>query len=75
MTPYKAAQIVNATLAAAEIDKTIPPQMMYNYTTARVRAGKRPFIEVDEEGRITEKGLEVWLAKYLAKHGVEVAAN
>ena len=72
MTPYRAAQIVNAALAANGIDKVIPPQMMYNYTTARIRQGKKPFIECDNEGKITEEGLKTWLVKYLAKQNVEV---
>lgn len=74
ITPYAAAKVVNATLKAAGIDKQIPPQMMYNYTTARVRAGKTPFIEMDEEGKITEAGLTKWLEKYIAKK-VAVTTN
>jgi len=31
VTAYKIAKIVNAVFAAYEFDKTIPPQMMYNY--------------------------------------------
>jgi hypothetical protein len=72
MTPYAAAKVVNAALKAAGVDKQIPPQMMYNYTTARIRKGDRPFIETDGQGRITEEGLRVWLTKYLAKQGVQV---
>jgi len=71
-TPYAAAKIVNNALVENEIDKVIPTQMMYNYTTARIRQGKAPFIECDKEGRITEEGLQKWLVKYLTKQGVEV---
>ena len=67
MTPYAAAKVVNAALAEAGLDKTIPAQMMYNYTTARVRAGKNPLIAVTEDGKITPEGLQEWLTKYLAK--------
>jgi hypothetical protein len=74
MTPYAAAKIVNAALLEANVEKVIPPQMMYNYTTARIRKGKAPFIKTDAEGRITEAGLAEWLEKYLAKQGVEVTA-
>jgi hypothetical protein len=73
LSPYQAAKVVNAALEAAEVDKRIPPQMMYNYTTARLRAGKAPFIECNAEGKIEPEALETWLAKYLVKQGVEVA--
>ena len=73
MTAYKAAKIVNAALEAAEVEKVLPPQMFYNYTTARIRAEKAPLIACDEEGKITEDGLNEWLAKYLEKKGVQVA--
>lgn len=75
MTAYAAAKIVNAALTEAGVDKQIPPQMMYNYTTARLRKGKASFIAVDKEGRITEAGLTEWLTKYLAKQGVVVTAD
>ena len=74
MTPYAAAKLVNQVLADAGLDKAIPPQMMYNYTTARISKGKAPLIECDAEGRITEEGLQTWLAKYLVKQGVNVEA-
>ena len=76
-TPYAAAGIVNAALAEAGVEKTLPPQMLYNYTTARIRAGKAPLIEtVEKDGRvmITEAGLGAWLTKYLAKQGVTTEA-
>lgn len=73
MTPYAASKIVNTALKEAGVEKTLPPQMFYNYTSARVRAGKAPFIEVNKEGEITEEGLKKWMVKYLAKQGVEVA--
>lgn len=75
LTPYKAAQVVNAALKEAGVDKQIPPQMMYNYTNARLRAGKAPLIACDENGKITEAGLTEWLTKYLVKQGVEVEVD
>ena len=75
MTAYAAAKIVNAALEAAEVEKVLPAQMFYNYTTARLRADKKPLIACDENGRITEDGLNEWLAKYLVKQGVEVATS
>lgn len=72
-TPYAAAKIVNGALEEAGLDKRIPPQMMYNYTSARLRAGKNPLIATDADGKITEEGLRTWLVKYLAKQGVNAA--
>jgi hypothetical protein len=66
MTPYKASKIVNALLQEAGVSKSLPPQMFYNYTTARINAGKEPLIACDDEG-ITEAGLSAWYDKYLAK--------
>jgi hypothetical protein len=79
-TPYRAATIVNAILSEKDIvytetakghkagdPKVLPTQMFYNYTTARLRQGKTSFIEVDNEGRITEEGLQKWLSNYLVK--------
>ena len=73
-SPYQAAKLINAVLAEANLP-SIPPQMMYNYTTARLNAGKNAFIEVDKDGRITESGLNTWMTKYFAKKGIEVVAD
>jgi len=71
VSPYKAAKIVNQLLLDAGVDKVLPPQMFYNYTTARIRAGKPSFIEVTEVGdnkfEITISGLNKWFEGYLAK--------
>ena len=75
-SPYQAAKLINAVLAEANLP-SIPPQMMYNYTTARIKAGKATLIGttiVDDKVYVTEEGLNEWLAKYLAKKGVEVKA-
>ena len=75
-SPYQAAKLINAVLAEANLP-SIPPQMMYNYTTARIKAGKATLIGtvvVDGKVYVTEQGLNEWLAKYLAKKGVEVKA-
>ena len=71
LTPYAAAKIVNEALNKAGVDKVIPPQMMYNYTTARVRKDKKPLIEVeikDEKIFIKSDALEKWIEKYVAKN-------
>ena len=67
VTPYGAAKLVNNALAEMGIDKKIPSQMMYNYTTARINAGKNPFIELTEDGFIVMESLEAWMTKYVAK--------
>lgn len=70
MTAYAASKIVNAALAENGIEKVLPAQMFYNYTSARIRAGKAPLIACDEAGRITNEGLATWMTKYFAKFGV-----
>jgi hypothetical protein len=66
LTPYGAAKLVNARLTEEGLP-TIPPQMMYNYTTARVRAGKAPFVTWDEENGVDREALATWTDKYVAK--------
>jgi len=69
LSPYQAAQKVNVILEAASLP-LIPSQMMYNYTSAKVRAGKTPLIPVvEKDGRtyITSEALEAWVTKYVAK--------
>ena len=66
LTPYKAAKFVNEKLTEAGL-KNIPPQMMYNYTTARLNADKEPLIKYTLEGGVDVKSLDEWTAKYIAK--------
>jgi hypothetical protein len=66
-SPYAACKQVNAALLEDGITKILPPQMFYNYTTARIRAGKTPMIPCDVQGRITAEGLADWYSKYSAK--------
>jgi hypothetical protein len=66
-TPYAAAKSVNAALEEAGLTKRIPPQMMYNYTSARVAAGKAPFIAWTAEDGIDREDLERWTTAYVAK--------
>lgn len=67
LSPYAAAGYVNTQLKEAGLEKRIPPQMMYNYTTARVRAGKKPFITWTPEEGVNRESLEKWTAAYVAK--------
>jgi hypothetical protein len=71
LSPYQAAKVVNAILLEKGIEKVLPPQMFYNYTTSRIRQGKSPLIpttEVNGHTQITLKGLTEWTEKYVAKH-------
>lgn len=65
MTPYKAAKLVNLALKENGIDKEIPPQMMYNYTS-------KGFIKKNADGTVNEESFAKWLQKYLEKQGVKV---
>lgn len=68
LSPYGAAKLVNTALESAGLTKRIPPQMMYNYTTARVNAGKAPFIKWDAKNGVDRTDLERWTKAYVAKH-------
>ena len=70
-TPYDAAKFVNQVLTEAGLP-SVPPQMMYNYTTARINKGKAPLIKCDASGAIKPEDLLEWLAKYLEKKGIQV---
>jgi hypothetical protein len=75
LTPYAAAKVVNEVLNTEGIDKVVPPQMMYNYTTGRIRAGKKPLIEtVEVDGKVFIKAdaLQAWVVKYVAKQSASV---
>lgn len=66
MTPYQAAKIVNAKLVSDNINKKLPPQMLYTYA-------KKSYIEttiVDGKIRITEEGLKKWYLEYTKKFKV-----
>lgn len=74
LTPYAASKFVNQVLTEAGLP-SIPPQMMYNYTTARLNKGKAPLIKCDMSGAITQESLLEWLTKYLEKKGVATIAT
>lgn len=73
-TTHQATRLVNRALAEAGLDKAIPPQMLYNYTTARLRAGTKPMI-VSRRERVGDKDvtliddsdLRAWMATYIPK--------
>ena len=66
-TPYAAAKVVNAALKEAGLTNTIPPQMMYNYTTARVAKGKAPLIKFDAKKGVDRADLDRWVKAYIEK--------
>lgn len=72
LTPYGAATLANARLKEEGLP-TIPPQMMYNYTTAKLRAGKKPLIAFDPETGVDRDAFGAWLERYVAKKVAERA--
>ena len=72
-TPYGAAKLANTVLAemfqeAGAEFKPLPPQMFYNYTTARVNKGQKPLIPMNgAAGKIVLSDLQAWIEKYAAK--------
>lgn len=77
LTPYAATKLANVVIEEAGL-KAIPPQMMYNYTTAKVNAGKKPLIKFSLEEGVDREDLERWVKSYverkLAKVEVTVEA-
>ena len=59
-TPYAIHKIVNGVFAVYGVDKTIPPQMMYQYTKNGMIAGK------ESKGRkiFTRDEVQVFVYKY-----------
>lgn len=77
--PYTAAKRATEALKAVGIDYTVRTQMMYNYTTAKLRAGERTIIKCSEEG-IDVEDFERWLHQVylpgqLKKRGMVVEVN
>jgi len=62
ITAYQFAKTVNALLAAADIEKVLPPQMFYTYY-------KKGFVKPADQ---TQAGAVAWAAKYVRKHYPEV---
>jgi hypothetical protein len=71
-TPYAASVLANAALKAAGLPP-IPSQMMYNYTTAKLRAGKKPLIAYTPEAGVDRTDFDRWLKSYLTKKGAAQA--
>jgi hypothetical protein len=62
ITAYQFAKTVNTLLAAADIEKVLPPQMFYTYY-------KKGFIKAEAQ---TQAGAVEWATKYVRKHYPEV---
>lgn len=67
LTPFGAHKLVNARLEKEGLSKRIPPQMMYNYTSGKLNAGKKPLIAYTPETGVDREAFGVWLEKYVAK--------
>lgn len=65
-TPYEAHKIANQVFAENGI-KSIPPQMLYNYTSAKLNAGKKPLIKYDRKSGVDAEDLQRWIKSYVAK--------
>ena len=80
-TPYGAAKLANTVLAemfeeAGVEFKALPPQMFYNYTTARMNKGQKPLIPMNgAAGKIVLSDLQAWIEKYAAKKLSATAEN
>jgi len=68
ITPYECAKLANQRFSEEGLP-SIPPQMMYNYTTAKVRAGKNPVggLVVTPEGLVTRESFQSWVDRYVTK--------
>jgi hypothetical protein len=68
VTPYGAAKIVNAQLAELNINKKLPPQMMYTYASK----GYIPSTKIDNKIQIDKDELAKWFVEYVQRnHKIE----
>ena len=72
LTPFECANVVNGWLKEQGVEKVLPKQMFYNYTTALVRHGQKSRIPVvvDENDKvfIRKSELATWFVGYFAKN-------
>ena len=74
LTPYAASKVANVQLLeAGAIEKALPPQMFYNYTSARVNKGKTPFIKFNAVDGVDREDLQRWINARIEKAGKKVA--
>jgi metal-dependent amidase/aminoacylase/carboxypeptidase family protein len=70
LSAYEVAKLANLALTEAGVERQIPPQMVYNYTSGRINKGKAPLIptvEVEGKVRVTEEAARTWVTQYVAK--------
>jgi hypothetical protein len=63
-TPYECATIVNVWFEEKDVDRTVPPQMMYNY----VKNGRIATTELDGKKFVSETDLSEWFVKFYVKN-------
>lgn len=66
LTPYGAWKIANAYITQ-EGFKSIPSQMLYNYTSGKLREGKKPLIKYSKEEGVDHEDFARWLSSYILK--------
>jgi len=67
ITPFFAARVVNAKLVAEEIDKTVTPQMMYNYAKKNVVASNYYTRAEGEKIYFEGEAFAKWLKRYVER--------
>jgi hypothetical protein len=67
ITPFFAARVVNAKLVAEGIDKTVTPQMMYNYAKKNVIESNYDSREEDEKIYFEGESFAKWLKRYVER--------
>lgn len=64
LTPYAAHTLVNQVLRSEGLPE-IKSQMMYNYTTQKINAGKKPLIKYDDLNGVDREDLIRWVKQYI----------
>lgn len=72
LSSYQCAKLVNSWLSEEGLDKVIPSQMIYNYTSGQLKKGKTPMIVCHKDPEtnkvtVTLEDLKVWYTKYSNK--------
>lgn len=64
-SPYQCAKVVNNQLHTLGIEKKLPPQMFYTYTSKGFITSHR---DENNKVRVTHENLVQWFTKYLEKN-------
>jgi hypothetical protein len=65
-SPYALTSVVNEVLRSCGIEKQLPPQMMYQYTSDKKRY--IPTVVVEGRRYVTRDEAIAWTEKYVLKH-------